>query len=377
MPITTSERLKRSKTKIIQRWLELAHQEIRATLHQSSLALSNSLEGFLDKISEALSVEFQKTEEQAKFDREQFTSFARDHGESRAGMKNYTIEGLIREYHIFRQTICDVLEEDEPLDAREREIITSIIEQAVNDAASHYSRILREIREKFTATIVHDLRNPIAAAMMSAQIILRNPADSGRCLSNAGRILDRLNHVSSMIDDVLDASLLSAGEKLSLPFEECNLGNLLKSVIVEYSEENPNRLRLAMAGEITGYWNPRAIRRIVDNLITNALKYGAPNEPITISAETLDSKVTISVHNRGPIISPEDQSLLFQQFRRAKGVGSQSGWGLGLVVVKGLAEAHRGSVLVESSLVDGTTFIVTLPKDSRTADRESPMRDVG
>ncbi|HEY8279232.1 MAG TPA: hypothetical protein VIH99_06400, partial [Bdellovibrionota bacterium] len=131
----TSERLKLSKRKIMQQWLERAQGEISATLNHSTLALRNSLEGFLDNIAEALSVSPVKSTEQTTFERELFFKYAKVHGESRAAMKNYTIESLILEYHILRQTICDVLEEEAPLGAREREIITSITEQSVNDAA--------------------------------------------------------------------------------------------------------------------------------------------------------------------------------------------------------------------------------------------------
>lgn len=372
----TGVRLKKNKNKIMDRWMERAYREIGATLHQTSLALSNSLGGFLDQIAEALSITPQKTEAQAEFDREQFSGFARHHGESRASMKDYTIEGLILEYHILRQTICDVLEEEFPLMAREREIITAIIEQAVNDAASQYARILREIREKFTATLVHDLRNPIAVAMLNAQMILRNPSEPDYCVSNANRILDRLKQVSSLIDDVLDASQLSAGEKLFLPFEECNLRSLFQRMVEDYSQQYPDRVRSVVEGDIIGYWNPKALRRIVDNLVVNALKYGAANESIIVSAQELDREVAITVHNRGPVIPSEEQGVIFQQFRRTKNAESKRGWGLGLVVVKGLAEAHGGFVRVESTPEEGTKFIVTLPRDSRYAVENSNMKNV-
>lgn len=376
MPNKTSERLKSKKSLIIQKWAERAHREIEAALQQSSLALNNSLGDFLDQIAEALSsLAPQKTEAQVEFDRAQFAKFARHHGESRAGMKDYTIEGLIREYHILRQTVCDVLEEDSVLEAREREIITSIIEQAVNDAASQYARILRDIREKFTATLVHDLKNPIAAAMMNAQMILRKSSVAEDCEKNANRILDRLQHASSMIDDVLDASRLSAGEKLSLPLEECNFGILLQRIGAEYEQQHPNRVRFELEGDVTAPGNPRALRRIIDNLVINALKYGAPNEPVIVSVRGSERDIVITVHNRGPAIPQEDQVVLFQQFRRTKSAGSKSGWGLGLVAVKGLTEAHGGTVRVES-MGDETKFIVTIPK-SRTAAGDSPLQNVG
>jgi len=92
------------------------------------------------------------------------------------------------------------------------------------------------------------------------------------------------------------------------------------------------------------------------------VKYGACDKPITISLRQTEDLVTISVHNHGKPISPEAQSILFQQFRRTACAEDQSGWGLGLFLVKNIVEAHRGGVSVESSELAGTSFIVTLPK---------------
>jgi signal transduction histidine kinase len=184
-------------------------------------------------------------------------------------------------------------------------------------------------------------------------------------MTNASRIVNRLRHVSSMVDDVLDASVLSAGEKLSLPFDECNLRELLQRAARDFNAEQADRVRLDLEGSLQGQWNAGAIRRIVDNLVGNALKYGAPDRPVTIVARATSPGVALSVHNFGSPISPGDQTILFQQFRRAKGTSSKSGWGLGLLVAKGLTEAHGGEIRVESKPESGTTFTVSLPWDSR------------
>ncbi len=372
-----SERLRTNKGKIMDRWHERAKKDIAAALHQDRLTLDNALGIYVDQIVIALSLEVPKTENQIRIDREQLAQFARGHGEARAGLKSYTIESMIYEFHILRQTICDVLEEEEPLDARSREIITSIIEQGVNDAVSRYNQILRGIKERLTATLVHDLRNPIAAAQMAAQMTLRQSARQDLCESNAKRIVHSLDRVSLMIEDVLDASRLVAGEALSLKIDDCNLEDLVRHLVENYNQASLKQVQLIVDGAVVGKWDARALERIVENLLTNAIKYGDPQEAVTITLKEMGEHVVLAVHNRGPSITAADQELLFQKFSRTKSAESKSGWGLGLIIVKGLAEAHGGRVEVRSTPEEGTTFLVTLPKNGEVASHETPPKKVG
>jgi signal transduction histidine kinase len=104
-----------------------------------------------------------------------------------------------------------------------------------------------------------------------------------------------------------------------------------------------------------------------ENLINNAVKYGSVNELIMFTINKLGNEVEFIVHNEGNPISAEDQASLFKPFSRiasAKNSGKK-GWGLGLTLVKGVAEAHGGKVAVKSDKIYGTDFIITLPLDSR------------
>jgi signal transduction histidine kinase len=92
------------------------------------------------------------------------------------------------------------------------------------------------------------------------------------------------------------------------------------------------------------------------------VKYGSPGKMITITVKEDDSKISLIVHNEGTPISIEDQQILFKEFRRTKSAEGQKGWGLGLTVVKGLAEAHGGAVRIESTTGSGTSFIIEVPR---------------
>jgi len=118
-----------------------------------------------------------------------------------------------------------------------------------------------------------------------------------------------------------------------------------------------------IGGNYKGNWGCDGLRRAVENLVGNAVKYGNPETPITILLRRGKTAVEVIVHNQGPLISEKEVPLLFQQYRRSKSAqeSTETGWGLGLTVVKGVADAHKGKVRVESAVGKGTSFILEIP----------------
>ena len=112
-----------------------------------------------------------------------------------------------------------------------------------------------------------------------------------------------------------------------------------------------------------------ALQRVVQNLATNAVKYGSAETPITITLKEFEHDAQIAVHNEGNGLTQEEQAHVFDKFHRTKSAvaSGRNGWGIGLTLVKGIAEAHGGSVIVESELGKGVTFIVKLPREVKTS----------
>jgi len=112
-----------------------------------------------------------------------------------------------------------------------------------------------------------------------------------------------------------------------------------------------------------GNWGSDGLRRAVENLIGNAVKYGDRLAPVTILVKRVGSMAEISVSNVGNPIDPNELPRLFDQYRRSRTAheGSQTGWGLGLTLVKGVVDAHRGKIRVESSPRAGTCFTMEIP----------------
>jgi signal transduction histidine kinase len=229
----------------------------------------------------------------------------------------------------------------------------------------------RALRERFTNTLTHDLRTPIAAAKMSAQLLLKYIDQEESREKNIMRILRAIERADHMISDLLDANRIKAGERIPMKLDHCNLMTVIQQSVDEMSLAYGDRFQIQGDVECNGVWSCEGLRRVTDNLLGNAAKYGEPGTAITVTGLCLEGKARISVHNVGNELSPEEAASLFTMFRRTKRAasGSSQGWGIGLTLVKGIAEAHGGKAWVESAKGQGTTFFVELPFDSRAFQR--------
>lgn len=362
----TAERLKKNIDKILSVWEKRVKQEVAAAQHQETIALRDSLPEYLEQLVDALSNTIDRTSARQRRDKLDSTRTGKRHGEDRAGSRNYTMDQLITEYHILRQVLCDVMEEEETLTAIEREVIVCSIEQAVNDAATEYSDTLKDVKERMSNTLAHDLRNPLTSTKISAELVLRNLSPEDKSFSKLNLILKNMDRIDQMISGLLDASRLQAGQSMPLKINLCDLSSIIDQVVSDLNLSYPDCFKVKTQGDCKGYWDDNGIRRLLENLITNAIKYGEDNNSITVSTTQDEKSVVLRVHNFGKPIPTEDIPILFEQYRRLKSSKNQAGWGLGLTMVKGMVDAHAGSINVESELNKGTTFMITLPKDARS-----------
>lgn len=221
----------------------------------------------------------------------------------------------------------------------------------------------REIRERFVNTLTHDLRTPLTAAKMSAQLLGRDKINPDKKITLQVRIVDNLNRANQMIENLLDANSMNAGKALTVEKSEQDLYSLINNTLFDLVTLHGDRFVLTSKEKsIKGFWSVDAIQRIMENLCGNAVKYGDSRTPINIKLSTTNTHVTISVHNMGNPIPQNEQIKLFNPFQRLESSDKTvKGWGLGLTLVKGLVEAHGGTISVTSSIEDGTTFSILLP----------------
>jgi signal transduction histidine kinase len=225
----------------------------------------------------------------------------------------------------------------------------------------------RDLRERFVSVLAHDLRGPLSAARLSAQLLVRHPdrLDDRRDL--ALRIDRSLEQTDRMVRDLLDANRIRAGERLPLRLDDCNLGSIAREVYEQAVAVYGERFVLDAEPRVVGVWSAEELRRALWNLVANAVKYGREREIVTLTVKRTPGGACASVHNVGNPLSPEDREALFRPYARGRGAEGREGWGLGLTLVLGCAEAHGGRVAIESSAEGGTTFSIELPIDARAA----------
>lgn len=221
------------------------------------------------------------------------------------------------------------------------------------------------------SAVVHDLRNPLSAARLSVQLLSRtNDPETLRARSRTA--LENLNRMDQLIQSLLDAQRISTGQPLPIQVERLALCSLLHTTLESLSGIYGNRFQLECDQSLEGEWDPGFLRRAVENLCTNAVKYGAPGTPIKVSVTSQGpgtERVWLQVQNQGEPLSYEESRSLFELFRRGPKAeqSGESGWGLGLTIVKGIAEAHGGDIRVESNRESGTVFTLEMPTHPHAA----------
>lgn len=221
---------------------------------------------------------------------------------------------------------------------------------------------LEEARDDLVRMISHDLRTPLNAVYTQAHLIRRHPGDAARVEERARAIARSCERMSAMIQDLVEATLLEAGQ-LRIDPMPLDLRALLPELLERFRGGiDVDRVRLEVAPELPYVLaDPHRLERIVVNLLSNALKYSPAQGEVVLEASKEDGRVAIAVADRGVGIAPEDLPHVFDRFFRARGARRPEGLGLGLYITRLLVEAHGGEVEVRSRLGQGSTFRVLLP----------------
>lgn len=361
-----ADRLRRESGNILELWEKQVRAHVVAARNLEPTDLRNAIPAVL----EALAVTIENLDKSEEPD----IKISQAHGLERANRPQYSIKQVILEYRLLRRTILDVLAPAAPIDPRAINAIINAIEVGIAEATSAFADYQYRLREQFISTLAHDLRNPLTAAKAAAQIILRFPenVDSTQILS--ARVVDSIARTERMIKDLLDSNLVRSGGCLPLNFERGDMRAIIKMTLEETASALGDHFVFEFGPQpVFGYWDIGYIKRAVENLAVNAVKHGDINYPVKVTLTETKGEVVIAVQNMGAPISRSDLETIFDPFQRAaraKKLG-KPGWGIGLSLVKGIAEAHGGRVSVQSQEKTGTTFTLTLPIDALSKTKKA------
>ncbi|WP_298821073.1 sensor histidine kinase [Chloroflexus sp.] len=228
-------------------------------------------------------------------------------------------------------------------------------------------RRLSALKNNLLGMVAHDLRNPVAIIQMMTAI-LRNP-QLQRPSEERQRMLDDIyrqtEHILAMLNDLLDLSQIESGTVTISP-EPVAIKSLLEETVYRHQLlANPKQTRIELNIPTDGvvYADPLRLRQVLDNLISNAIKFSPPGSTITISVERDEQWWKFAVTDQGPGISPAERNRLFEAFSRlsARPTGGEKSTGLGLAIARKVVQAHGGIIDVSSTPGQGATFWFTLP----------------
>ncbi|MBO9308584.1 MAG: PAS domain S-box protein [Chloroflexi bacterium] len=226
---------------------------------------------------------------------------------------------------------------------------------------------LRDNQADFTSTVLHDLRLPLTYMKGYVDMLPMVGEFNERQRAFAEKIRSGISQMSDLVEKILDASRLDPEGNYRLHREPCDIIKMVNEVVATHAaaaEKNSQTLTTEIASDIPILQlDDMMMRRALNNLTDNAIKYTPPNGAITVRAEVRDDALLLSVRDTGKGISSEDQRTLFTRFRRIRNKDNirVRGNGLGLYIVKRVAELHGGDAWVESAVGQGSTFYIKIP----------------
>lgn len=239
------------------------------------------------------------------------------------------------------------------------------IDQVQTEGFTLYMQKVDYSRNLFLGTLVHDLRNPLGAISLAAQILRTTKLDERQ-----GRLAEQIDvstaRTVKLVNHMIDDARARLGKGIPMAAHPMDMGTAVSSAVSEIQTANPSQeIRVSTVGALKGVWDESRIGQLLSNLIGNAIQHGKDNTPITVKARGDKKGVTVSIHNEGPPIPPRAMRTLFEPMTRAGGdktdTTSSTSMGLGLFIAREITRAHYGEISVASNLDDGTTFTVLLP----------------
>ena len=252
--------------------------------------------------------------------------------------------------------------------------VIKTVERDVAEWAINKNKQIRELRKmeqyrkEFVGNVSHELKTPIFNAQGYIETVLDSDLDDPefikQYLEKANSNIERLENI---VTDLLEISKFETG-RIELHKEAFDLVKLIKKVFFQYQHiAQQQRVKMTVHSEentVFVFADPKRITQVLENLISNSIKYGREDGNTDIYFHDLDDQFLVEIADDGPGISTEHLPRLFERFYRADKSRNRkiNGTGLGLSIVKNIIEAHEQTINVRSELGKGTTFSFTLQK---------------
>uniref|UniRef100_E1TCX4 histidine kinase n=1 Tax=Burkholderia sp. (strain CCGE1003) TaxID=640512 RepID=E1TCX4_BURSG len=368
----------RDMESILVQWEAFAATLLPAAAHLESLALRDHAQQILNAVVKDL-----RTSQTRHAQREKSLGHAPmiDASETAAqthallrARAGFNINQLAAEYRALRASVLRLWMDDcEPHAPDLGDVIrfNEAIDQALAESINFFSAQVDQNRNLLLGMLGHDMRSPLQAIQMTASYLAA--LNAGEVVSDAAnRLIRSGGRMHALLDDLCDFNRTRLGLGINVVPEKVDLAEVLADELDELRTAHPGcRLELSVTGNLEGVWDSRRLQQLVQNLVLNALKYGAPDMPIRVQVSGDAERIRIDVRNRGPAIEPETLAGIFEPLTRGAGArqssGSEGSLGLGLYIAREIAKAHHGEIEAISNDTE-TVFSVSLPRAENTAN---------
>lgn len=284
-----------------------------------------------------------------------------------------SIEELMAEYRAMRASVLRLWQNRvkgaDELAVQDMLRFNEAIDQSLTESIARYSQLTRDTQNVFLAILGHDVRNPLGAISMGAQVLLLDATLSSKQRKIAERITTSTRRVNDIVSDLIDFSTSNLGGGMPIKPAPMDFGPQCTHIVEEIRAFHPeHHIKLELAGDLNVTWDRVRINQALSNLVANATQHGAKDQPIRVSVQGFDA-ITLTIQNMGEPMAPSHLRTLFDPAKRiavrsasARAADDADHLGLGLYITRDIINAHGGAITVSSTLTEGTTFTVTLPR---------------
>jgi signal transduction histidine kinase len=216
------------------------------------------------------------------------------------------------------------------------------------------------LRDQFLVLVTHELRTPLAALKLAVDALRRKPEQPSEALHATA--MRQVSRIIALVEDLILVGRLDLGS-FSLQPQQVDLSAAVRARIKGHGtsvEPTGGRMKLHADAPVVGWWDPAALARVVDSLLSNAVRFGG-GRPIEVAVSQHDAWARLTVSDQGIGIPPELLHAVFDRFSRGVSASNYPGLGLGLYIARSLVERMGGTIAAASHPSPATVFIVELP----------------
>lgn len=288
----------------------------------------------------------------------------------------FTIEELMAEYRAMRASVLRLWQQRvkgaDELAVQDMLRFNEAIDQSLTESVARFSEMTRNAQNVFLAILGHDVRNPLGSIGMGAQVLLLDGTLPPKYLKVAARMAASTKRVNEIVGDLIDFSTGHLGGGMPIKPVPLDFGPECTQIVEEIRAFHPERqVKLELSGDMHVNWDRARINQALSNLVANAIQHGAKDQPVWVSVQGGDM-MTLSIQNMGAPMEASHLRTLFDPAQRiavrsasARAASDSDNLGLGLYIARDIVSAHGGVIAVTSTLTEGTTFTLTLPREAQ------------